>query len=148
MTAMIWMWSFDFFPRNFTRSTVLKFWVKTLVNKNNFSSLIITNELRFEPYLLNLISKWCAKDPKKSEDHLIFIHFGVKKFIVRNTLKKRKTLKFECYNLLNLMEWRVIIFLRLISNKATSRYYGYFLKFSYFSFLRSWFFQLCQKLLS
>jgi hypothetical protein len=57
------MWSlrskcefFDFFSRNCTRSIVLKFWVKTPVNKKNSSSLIIANmELRFEPCVLNLI---------------------------------------------------------------------------------------------
>jgi hypothetical protein len=36
----------------------------------------------------------------------------------------------------------------LISNKVTSRSYSYFLKVSYFYFLRNWFFQLCQKLQS
>jgi hypothetical protein len=36
--------------------------------------------------------------------------------------------------------------LRFISNKVTSRSYGYFLKFSYFYFLRNFFFQQCQKL--
>jgi hypothetical protein len=40
------------------------------------------------------------------------------------------------------------IFLRLIYNKVTSRSYSYFLKFVYFSFLRNWFFQPCQKLQS
>jgi hypothetical protein len=44
-----------------------------------------------------------AKDPKKREDHLIFINFGVKKFILKNTQKK-KTLMLECYNLLDPME--------------------------------------------
>jgi hypothetical protein len=39
-------------------------------------------------------------------------------------------------------------FLRLIYNNVTSRSYGYFLKYSYFDFLRNWFFQLCQKLQS
>jgi hypothetical protein len=39
-------------------------------------------------------------------------------------------------------------FLRLMSNKITSRSYSYFLKVSYSSFLRNWFFQLCQKLQS
>jgi hypothetical protein len=39
-------------------------------------------------------------------------------------------------------------FLRLVYNKVTSRSYGYFLKFSYFNFLKNWFFQLCQKLQS
>jgi hypothetical protein len=59
------------------------------VNKNNSSSLVITNmELRFEPRVLNLIWKLGAKDPKKREDHLIFINFGVKKFILKNTQKK------------------------------------------------------------
>jgi hypothetical protein len=38
--------------------------------------------------MLNLIWKWCAKDPKKGEDHIIFIKFGVKKFTLRNTQKK------------------------------------------------------------
>jgi hypothetical protein len=81
---------FYFFSRNFTRSIVLGFWVKTLVNKNNSSSLILRNmELRFEPCVLNLIWKWCAKDPKKKEGHLIFINFGVKKFTVKNTENKQ-----------------------------------------------------------
>jgi hypothetical protein len=43
--------------------------------KMNFSSLIITNmELRFEPYVLNLIWKRGAKDPKKKKDHIIFLN--------------------------------------------------------------------------
>jgi hypothetical protein len=89
---------------------VLKFGVKTPINKNNSSSLILTNlELRFEACMLNLIWKWGAKDPKKREDHLIFINFGVKKFTLKNTPKK-KTLTFECYNLLDPMEWGVVIF--------------------------------------
>jgi hypothetical protein len=49
---------FLIFSRNFTRSTMLKFSVKTLVNKKNSGSLIITNlELRFEPCVLSLIWK-------------------------------------------------------------------------------------------
>jgi hypothetical protein len=39
-------------------------------------------------------------------------------------------------------------FLRLVSNKVTSRSYGHFHQFSCFYFLRNWFFQLCQKLQS
>jgi hypothetical protein len=39
-------------------------------------------------------------------------------------------------------------FLRLISNKVTSRSYSYFLNFSYFYFLENWFFQLRQRLQS
>jgi hypothetical protein len=36
------------------------------INKKNFSSLINTNvELKLEPCVLNLIFKWCTKDPKK-----------------------------------------------------------------------------------
>jgi hypothetical protein len=89
---------------------VLKFGVKTLVNKNNSSSLIFANlELEFEPCMLNSNWKWCAKDPKKREDHLIFINFGVKKFTLKNTQNKR-TLIFECYNLLDPMEWGAVIF--------------------------------------
>jgi hypothetical protein len=44
-----------------------------------------------------------CKRPKKREDHLIFINFGVKKFTLKNTQKK-ETLTFECYNLLDPME--------------------------------------------
>jgi hypothetical protein len=127
---------FWFFSRNFTRSTMLKFWVKAPVKKKNFSSLMITNmELRFEPCVLKLIWKWGAKEQKKREDHIAFINFGVKKFTVKNTQKK--TLMFERYNLLDPMEWGAEIFLRLISNKVTSRSYSYFLKFLYFYFWRN-----------
>jgi hypothetical protein len=63
--------------------------VKTLVNKKNSSSLIIIDmELRFEPCVLNLIWKKCAKDTKKRDEHLIFINFGVKKFTIKNIQKK------------------------------------------------------------
>jgi hypothetical protein len=66
VTTTIYMWSFWFFSRNFTRSIVLKLWIKTLVNKKNSSSFIITKlELRFEPCVLTLTWKWGAKDPKK-----------------------------------------------------------------------------------
>jgi hypothetical protein len=83
---------------------MLKFWVKTLIKKNNSSSFIVTNmEFKFEPCVNNLIWKCSAKDPKKREDHLIFINFGVKKFMAKNTPKK-KTLIFECYNLLAPLE--------------------------------------------
>jgi hypothetical protein len=68
---------------------VLKFGVKIPINKNDSSSLILTNlELKFEACMLNLIWKWKAKDPKKREDHLISINFGVKKFTLKSTLKK------------------------------------------------------------
>ena len=66
-------------------------------------------ELHEELHVLNLIWKWAAKDPKKREDHLIFIDFGVKKFTLRNTQNKQ-TLMFECYNLLDPMESRVARF--------------------------------------
>jgi hypothetical protein len=45
-----------------------------------------------------------CKRPQKREDHLIFINFRVKKFILKNTRKINKTLMFECYNLLAPME--------------------------------------------
>jgi hypothetical protein len=134
---------FFIFSEFFTRSTVLKFWVKTLVDKKSFNSLIITNmELRFEPCVLNLKQKWCAKDLEKREDHLIFINCGVKKFTMKNTQKKRK---LWCLNVIKSPRShgiRIYNFLKLISNKVTSRSYSYFLKFSYFYFLRNWFFQL------
>jgi hypothetical protein len=80
---------FLIFSRILTRSIVLKFGIKTPVNNNNSSSLMLTNlELNFEACMLNLIWKWGAKDPKKREDHLIFINFGVKKFTLKNTPKK------------------------------------------------------------
>jgi hypothetical protein len=60
-------------------------------------------ELRFELCVPNLIWKGEAKDPQKRKDHLIFINFRVKKFIEKNTQKK-KTLMFECYNILDPME--------------------------------------------
>jgi hypothetical protein len=50
-----------------------------------------------------------CKRPKKREDYLIFVNFGVKKFIVKNT-QKSKTLMFECYNLLAPMERGAAIF--------------------------------------
>jgi hypothetical protein len=39
--------------------------------------------------MINLILKLCAKDPKKKKDHLIFINFGIKKFTLKNTPKKK-----------------------------------------------------------
>jgi hypothetical protein len=47
---------------------VLKFGVKTPVNKNNSSSLILTNlELKFEACMLNLIGSEVQKTPKKEK---------------------------------------------------------------------------------
>jgi hypothetical protein len=43
------------------------------------------------------------KTPKKREDHLIFINFGIKKFTLKNIIQK-KTLMFECYNFSDPME--------------------------------------------
>jgi hypothetical protein len=60
-------------------------------------------ELRFEPCMLNLIWERCTKEPRKREDHLIFINFRVKKFIVKKS-QKYKILMFEYYNLLTPME--------------------------------------------
>jgi hypothetical protein len=39
--------------------------------------------------MLNFIWKWGAKDPEKREDHLIFINFGIKKFTLKTTPKKK-----------------------------------------------------------
>jgi hypothetical protein len=124
------MWSFLFFSRIFTRAIVLKFGVKTLINKNNSSSLILTNlELKFEACMVNLIWKWGAKDPKKREDHLIFINFGMKKFTLKNTPQKKN---FDVWMLLfpRSHGMRSYNFWRLMLNKVTSRSYGYFLRFS------------------
>jgi hypothetical protein len=59
--------------------------------------------------MFNLILKWGEKDPKKKKNHLIFINFGVKKFTLKNTQTK-KTMTFECYNLLDPIEWGAVIF--------------------------------------
>jgi hypothetical protein len=101
---------FLIFFKNFNKVHNIEVCSQDPINKNNSSSLILTNlELQFEPCMLNLIWKWGAKDPKKREDHLIFINFGVKKFTLNNTPQK-KTLTFECYNLLDPMEWGGVIF--------------------------------------
>jgi hypothetical protein len=64
VTTTIWMWSFWFFSRIFTRSIVLKFGVKTPVNKNNFSSLILTNlELKFDI----VCSTWFGSEVQKAQ---------------------------------------------------------------------------------
>jgi hypothetical protein len=85
------------FCKNFYKVHSVEVWSQDPVNKNNSSSLIITNmELRFEPCVLNLIWKWGAKDPKRREDHLIFNNFGVKKFSLKNTPKK----KLWCLNVI------------------------------------------------
>jgi hypothetical protein len=47
---------------------VLKFGIKTLVNKNNSRSLILTNlELQFEPYMLNRFGSDVQKTQKKKK---------------------------------------------------------------------------------
>jgi hypothetical protein len=51
------------------------------------------------------------------------MNFGVKNFIVRNDSKKNKKLAFECYNLVDPMEWGECYFLRLMSNKVAFRSY-------------------------
>jgi hypothetical protein len=110
VSATIWMWSFLFFSRSFTSSIVLKCWVKTPSTK----IILAHSYLQIWSSNLRLVcSTWFGSDmqktQKKIEDHLISIHFGVKKFTVKNTPGK-KTLTFECYNLLDPMEWRAVIF--------------------------------------
>ena len=147
MSPSMWpLWSkyeVLYFFRKFYKVHKVEVWVKTLVNKNYSSSLIITNvKLRFKPCMLNLIWKWDAKDREKREDHLIFINFGVKKLTLKNTQKKEI---FDVWILQSPRShgMRRCDFLRLVSNKVTSRSYNYFPQFSYFYFLRNWFFQLC-----
>jgi hypothetical protein len=121
VTNMIWIWSFWFISRIFTRSIVLKFGVKILVDKNNSRSLILTNlELKFEACMLNLIWKWGAKDPRKDKE-------------VR-TRKDPQKKNFDIWMLLSPRShgMRRCNFWRLMFNKVTSRSYNYFLKFSYF----------------
>jgi hypothetical protein len=78
------------FLKKFYKVHSVEVWSEDPHQQNNSSSFILTNlELTFEPCILNLIWKCGAKDPQKREDHLIFINFGVKKFIVKNTQKKK-----------------------------------------------------------
>jgi hypothetical protein len=90
VTATIWMWSFWFFSRIFTRSTVLKFGVKT---PPSTKIILAHSYLQIWSWIwgmyVQLDLEWGAKDPKKREDHLIFINFGVKKFILKNTPEKK-----------------------------------------------------------
>jgi hypothetical protein len=137
---------FLIFFKIFYKVQSVEVWSQDPVNKNNSNSFMLTNlELKFEVCMFNLIWKWGAKDPKKREDHLIFINFGVKKFTLQKP-PKNKTLTFECYNLLNPMEMRSWNFWRLMFNKVTSRSYSYFLKFSYFFWWRNGLHQVGQKL--
>jgi hypothetical protein len=77
---------FLIFFKNFYKVHSVEVWSQDPHQQKNSSSLILTNlELKFEACVLNLIWKWGAKDPKKWEDHLIFINFGVKKFTLKNT---------------------------------------------------------------
>jgi uncharacterized membrane protein YpjA len=136
------MWIFLFFSKKIASSTMLEFWIKTPINKKNPSLLILTNiKLKFEECILNLIWKWCTKDPKKT-CHLIFMNFGVKNVIVKTTQKR----KLWCLNaIISWIPWNDrVYFLRLMSNKAIQRSYICFLKFSYFAFWRKLFLQLCQ----
>jgi hypothetical protein len=133
---------FLIFSKKFTRSTMLKFWVMTCFNKKNFSSLIFTNmELRFEPGVLNLIWNWREKNPRKRKDHLILIDFGVKKFTARNTPNK-KTLMFECYNLLD----EELEFFEVDFQQDNFKILWLLPWILILLFLRNWFFQLRQKL--
>jgi hypothetical protein len=43
-----------------------------------------------------------SKKPQKRKEHLIFINFGVKE-VHNKKHPRKKTLMFECYNLLNPM---------------------------------------------
>jgi hypothetical protein len=64
----------------------------------------------------------CKRPKKKKKNHLIFINFGVKKFTLKNTQKKKT---FESHGMRSYNFWR------LMFNKVTLRSYNYFLKFSY-----------------
>jgi hypothetical protein len=60
-----------------------------LGGKKSTSLILINLKLRFEPSVLNLIWKQCAKDPNKRNYPLISLDFGMKNFIVKNTQKKK-----------------------------------------------------------
>jgi hypothetical protein len=84
------MSSFWFFSKKFTRSIVLKFGVKTSSTK----IILAHSYLQMESWnLRHVCSTWFGSEvqkiPKKREDHLILINFGVKKFTIKNTPKKK-----------------------------------------------------------
>jgi hypothetical protein len=57
------------------------------------------------------MKKSLSKIEKIPKQNLIFMNFGMKSFIVRNDFKKKnKTLVFECYNLVELVELGVVMF--------------------------------------
>jgi hypothetical protein len=70
---------------------------------------ILHLRLRIEPNVANLIEKPLLKVEKIIKLYLIFMNFGRKKFMVRNDSKK-KTLVFDCYNLIDPIEQGAVIF--------------------------------------
>jgi hypothetical protein len=45
--------------------------------------------MKFEPYMANLIKKWFSIYPKFEKDHLIFMNFGVRNFIMKINQKNK-----------------------------------------------------------
>jgi hypothetical protein len=64
---------------------------------------------------------------------------------MKKTPKKKKTFVFECYNLMNPMELKAVIF-EVHVHQGNSKILQLLVKFSYFGFWRKWFLHLCQKL--
>jgi hypothetical protein len=89
VTAMIWLWSFIFFSRNYTRSIVLKLSQDPRQQKE----FQLTHNYKYGVEIWATCSQLdlevMCKRSKKREDHLIFINFRVKKFIIKNTQKKK-----------------------------------------------------------
>jgi hypothetical protein len=107
--ATIWMWSFWFFSRILISPQC---W--SLESRPPSTKIILAHSY-LQIWSCNL-SHVCAtqfrsdvQKTQKKKKHLIFINFGVKKCTLKSTQKK-KTLMFECYNLLDPMEWGVVIF--------------------------------------
>jgi hypothetical protein len=68
-----------------------------------FIFLVFSEELLHATICAQLDLEVMCKRSKKKEYHLIYMNFGVKKFIVKTT-KRNLTLMLKCYNLVDLME--------------------------------------------
>jgi hypothetical protein len=146
VTALIWMWSPWFLFKKF-----YKFHVIGVLNQDppwqKEFKLIHINKSKggIWAMYIKLDLEVICKKPKKKEDHLIFMNFGVKKFTVQKTSKKEMFDVWTSYAH-RFYETRGYNFWRLVHKKVVWRSYNHFLKYSYFEFLRKWFLHLCQKL--
>ena len=108
--AAAWMqiWRIWNFPKKIISSICWKF--QRWLHWKTKLYLIHTCKSKVEVWAIcaQLYLEVMSKRPKK-KTQFSFVNLGVKEFIVKNTAKKN-TLIFECYNLVNPMEWWAMIF--------------------------------------